>query len=153
MGLPERFLRAVLWCAVAAGLLVAVLVVPAAAQDNDAESEPGVPPEDAGRPAAADGQNRPSLRLVPLEADPGGQGSGPIRVVGNFYFDLPGLDTTTLTPRQKERFLQRVNTEYCNCGRSNCYRDPVANCYINDPGCHHAKVQAKRILQEVKAGK
>lgn len=153
MGFTERFLRAVPLRRVAAGLLVAVLVVPAVAQDNEGDSGPEGPPEGAGPPAAADPPNRPSLRLVPLETDAGGQGSGPIRVVGNFYFDLPGLDTNTLTPRQKERFLQRVNTESCNCGRSNRYRGSVANCYINDPGCNHAKVQAKRILQEVKAGK
>ena len=98
-------------------------------EDNQKEESPPTPPADS------------------RDRAPG------LRVVGNIYFDLPGLDMTTLTPLQKQRFLQRVNREYCLCGRSNCVRDPVANCYMNDPGCGHAKKQARQIRDEVKGGK
>lgn len=145
-GLPCR----IPWRRAAIGLLFAALALPVAAQKDGEEA--------GGKPAAGDqaatesAGDRPALRLVPLgnQAD---DEPGPIRVVANIIFDLPGLDLTTLTPRQKERFLQRVNTEYCTCGRRNCVNDPVAHCYINDPGCDHAKMQAKMILYEVKAGK
>ncbi|MBI4161698.1 MAG: hypothetical protein HY509_04545 [Acidobacteria bacterium] len=78
---------------------------------------------------------------------------GGIRVVQQLILDLPGLDMTTLTPRQRERFLLRVNREFCTCGRENCVRDPVANCFLNDPGCRTVRDHARRILNEAKAGK
>ncbi len=74
-----------------------------------------------------------------------------ILVVGNVFFHFPGLDMTTLTPRQRDRFLKRINGEHCTCG--NCTQDPVGHCYINDPGCGSVRLQAKMIMNEVKAGK
>jgi hypothetical protein len=148
-GLPHRLS----WRQVAFGLLCAWLALPAAAQKNGEDAGQKQAVESPAPDDSADPGNRPPLRLVPLPGDTRVDDSSTIRVVGNIFFDLPGLDLTTLTPRQKERFLQRVNTEHCACGRGNCINDPVANCFINDPGCSHAKVQAKRILHEVKAGK
>ena len=86
-------------------------------------------------PPAADDEKAPQL---------------PIRVLGNYFFDFPGLETFTLTPVQRERFLQRVNKELCNCGT--CSRDTVANCYINDPKCRNVREQAALVLNEVRAG-
>lgn len=81
------------------------------------------------------------------------ESEGGIRVVQQLILDLPGLDMTTLTPRQRERFLLRVNREFCTCGSENCVRDPVANCFLNDPGCRTVRDHARRILNEAKAGK
>ena len=86
----------------------------------------------------------------PPAADAGETPQLPIRILGNYFFHFPGLQTFTLTPFQRERFLQRVNKELCNCGT--CSRDTVANCYINDPRCRNVRDQAALILNEVRAG-
>ena len=79
------------------------------------------------------------------------ENKAPLLVVGNVFFHFPGLDMTTLTPRQRDRFLKRMNTEHCTCG--SCTQDPVGHCFINDPGCGFVRLQAKTIMNEVKAGK
>lgn len=97
---------------------------------------------------AATVQHDPSLHTPPT---PQAGNKTSLRVVGNVFFHFPGLDMTTLTPRQRNRFLQRINAEHCTCG--SCTQDPVGHCYINDPGCKSVRLQAQAIMNEVKAGK
>ena len=67
----------------------------------------------------------------------------------NYFMALPGIDLSTLTPKQKQRFLDRVNEEFCSCG---CPNDTIARCLVNDPKCTTVRGLAEKILSDVKAG-
>lgn len=67
----------------------------------------------------------------------------------NYFMTLPGIDLSTLTPKQKQRFLDRVNEELCTCG---CPNDTIARCLVNDPKCSTVRGLAEKILSDVKAG-
>jgi len=75
-----------------------------------------------------------------------GQG---LTVRENYFMSLPGIDLSTLTPKQKQRFLDRVNEELCTCG---CPNDTIARCLVNDPKCSTVRGLAEKILSDVKAG-
>ena len=119
---------------------------------------PAQSPAAADKPAAKKPQSQPAsspagkttqTQTAPA-ADSGKQTQGGFTVIENYYLDLPGFDLSTLTPRQKKKFLDRVNTEFCTCG---CPNDTIARCIVNDPSCKVARGLAEKILSEVKAGK
>jgi hypothetical protein len=67
------------------------------------------------------------------------------------YFDsFKGLDLSTLTASQKERFLHQVNTELCTCNQTGCRRDTLAHCYVTDLTCPRAPVRIRELLEQVK---
>ena len=74
----------------------------------------------------------------------------PIVAVANYFTELPGIDVAGLKRGQKEKFLQRVNSEICSCG---CKNDTLARCYVNDPRCPLVKTLVQKVYDEVKAGK
>ena len=135
-----RFRR---FMALAALLLCAVAIPahPLAAADKPAakkpQSRPAAPPQSAARPQTAPAPGA------------GEQTQGGLTVLENYYLDLPGFDLSTLTPKQKKKFLDRVNKEFCTCG---CPNDTIARCLVNDPTCTKVRGLAEKILSEVKAG-
>jgi len=107
------------------------------------------------KPAPKNPQSRPAssrkaaqTQTAPAPA-PQQQSQGGVTVLENYYFDLPGFDLSTLTPKQKKKFLDRVNAEFCTCG---CAGDTIARCVVNDASCKVARGLAEKILSEVKAG-
>jgi hypothetical protein len=78
------------------------------------------------------------------------QTKGGVTVRENYFMHLPGIDLSTLTPKQKDRFLERVNKESCTCG---CQNDTIARCLVNDPKCGTVRGLAEKVLSEVKAGR
>jgi hypothetical protein len=127
-----------------AALASCVLAVPArfvAAEDPPASKKP------QSRPASS--PKAPQTQPAPAPAAQS-QSQGGVTVLENYYLDLPGFDLSTLTPRQKKKFLDRVNAEFCTCG---CAGDTIARCIVNDPTCKVARGLAEKILSEVKAGK
>ena len=63
--------------------------------------------------------------------------------------EIPGVDLTTVTTKQKETILKRLNTEKCTCG---CERT-LAQCRIEDPTCNTSLPAAKKVAGEVVGGK
>lgn len=61
--------------------------------------------------------------------------------------EIPGVDLSALTPAQKVKALQRMNTDHCTCG---CGLT-VAECRINDPSCTVSPSVAAAIVDQVKA--
>jgi hypothetical protein len=74
--------------------------------------------------------------------------TAPIVAVANYFTELPGIDQSSLTTRQKEKFLQRVNSELCTCG---CRNDTLARCYVNDARCPVVKGMVQKVFEESKA--
>jgi hypothetical protein len=105
-----------------------------APRDEPAEAEPLDPTTAAG-----------AVPGVPAPTN-----TAPITAVANYFTELPGFDIKALTPRQKEKFLQRVNSEICTCG---CKNDTLARCHVNDPRCPVVKGMVQKVYDEVKAGK
>ncbi len=85
-----------------------------------------------------------------VEGIPAATNTAPIVAIANFYADLPGIDMSSLTDAQLEKFLHRANSELCTCG---CKDDTLAKCYINDPSCPLVKDMLKSVLEEVRSGK
>jgi hypothetical protein len=73
--------------------------------------------------------------------------TAPIVAVANYFTELPGIDQSSLKPRQKEKFLQRVNSELCTCG---CRNDTLARCYVNDARCPVVKGMVQKVFEESK---
>lgn len=114
----------------------------------------GIPAQENASPAdeVKSGESDVEKGKAPSEAVPAPQGTirkPGITVRENYYFQLPGISLSTLTPAQKKRYLERVNTELCDCG---CPHDTVARCLVNDRTCTTVKGMAQVILSEVKAG-
>jgi hypothetical protein len=63
--------------------------------------------------------------------------------------EIPGVDLTSVTTKQKESILKRLNTEKCTCG---CDRT-LAGCRIEDPACQTSLPAAKKVAAEVIGGK
>ncbi|HXH27645.1 MAG TPA: hypothetical protein VNL37_01300, partial [Candidatus Polarisedimenticolia bacterium] len=99
--------------------------------------------------AASDDVLAPLRASGAIEGVPAPTNTAPIVAVANYFTELPGVDLSSLRPRQKEKFLQRVNSEVCTCG---CKNDTIAHCYVNDPRCPVVKGMVQRVLNEVKAG-
>lgn len=110
-------------------------------------------PKAPGTPAATssnDVEYAPERAAGAVKGVPAPTNTAPIVAVANYFTDLPGLDLTNLQPRQKERLLQRVNSELCTCG---CRNDTLARCYVNDPRCPVVKGMVQRVYDEVRNGK
>jgi hypothetical protein len=63
--------------------------------------------------------------------------------------EIPGVDLASVTTKQKEVILKRLNTEKCTCG---CDRT-LAQCRIEDPACQTSLPAAKKVAAEVIGGK
>ena len=147
-------------------LLAAVLAVASCSRPGGGPSA-GEAPSAAAATAAAPAES-PVTQVADDEPRPGGPelqpenaggavkgvpaptNSVPIIAVANYFTELPGVDVAGLKRGQKEKFLQRVNSEICSCG---CKNDTLAFCYVNDPGCRLVKTLVQKVYDEVKAGK
>jgi hypothetical protein len=116
----------------------------AAAQDAQAANPP------ASDSAAGEVEFRPETATGAVPGVPAETNTAPIVAVANYFTELPGLDVAALKPRQREKFLQHVNSEMCPCG---CKNDTLARCYVNDPRCPVVRGMVQKIYDEVKAGK
>jgi len=152
------------------GLLVAALAVVLLAgcsgsQETSAPAEAPqsaapagtVPESDAGTmaeaPAAAlqaSPEFRPETAAGAVPGTPAPTNTAPIVAVANYFTELPGIDVAALNTRQREHFLQQVNSEMCPCG---CKNDTLARCYVNDPRCPIVKGMVQKAYDEVKSGK
>ena len=59
--------------------------------------------------------------------------------------EIPGLDLSHLTPKQKEAALQRLNEDVCVCG---CQLT-LAQCRINDAACGVSLPLAEQVVEEI----
>ncbi|MBI4169656.1 MAG: hypothetical protein HY510_06940 [Acidobacteria bacterium] len=127
---------------------------PAAAVESPADaaqagsSPPPAPPAEE-EPTTAQ-EFRPETAVGAVEGIPAPTNTAPIVAVANYFTELPGFDVAGLKPRQREKFLQQVNSEMCTCG---CKNDTLARCYINDPRCPMVKGMVQKVYDEVKAGR
>jgi len=62
--------------------------------------------------------------------------------------ELPGVDFSKLNAKQKAVALRRMNAETCDCG---CTLT-LAQCRINDTGCHVSLALTARVVNEVARG-
>ena len=85
-----------------------------------------------------------------VQGEPAPTNTVPIVAVANYFTELPGIDIAGLKRGQREKFLQRINSEICSCG---CKNDTLARCYVNDPRCPIVKPLVQKIYDEIKAGK
>ena len=85
--------------------------------------------------------NLPSQAAVQLVPDTGQV----LLANAAFATELPGVDLSGLTPKQREEALTRMNTEHCTCG---CGLT-IAQCRINDPSCDVSLPLAQKIVREV----
>ena len=63
--------------------------------------------------------------------------------------EIPGVDLTSVTSKQKEAILKRLNTDKCTCG---CDRT-LAQCRIEDPTCQTSLPAAKKVAAGIVGGK
>jgi len=61
---------------------------------------------------------------------------------------IPGIDLSVLTPEQKTKALQTLNSEHCSCG---CGLT-VAQCRVDDPNCNVSLPLAQEIVKKIAAG-
>ena len=101
-------------------------------------------------PAADAPELKPENAAGAVRGVPAPTNTTPIVAVANYFTELPGIDVAGLKRGQKEKFLQRVNSEICSCG---CKNDTLARCYVNDPRCPLVKTLVQKVYDEVKAGK
>ena len=150
---------AVASCSRSGGTGTPAEVVPSpAAQPTAAVSAPTPSTQAQGKepqaPEAQDTTDAPELRpenaAGAVRGIPAPTNTVPIVAVANYFTELPGIDVAGMPRRQKEKFLQRVNSEICSCG---CKNDTLARCYVNDPGCRLVKSLVQKVYDEVKAGK
>src|SRR5215471_8742886 len=95
----------------------------------------------------ADAGTQPATQTAPVAQNQPVQTQEGVMVRENYFMQLPGIDLSTLTPKQKQRFLDRVNQETCTCG---CPNDTIARCLVNDPKCPTVRGLAEKVLSEVK---
>jgi len=106
--------------------------------------------EAAAKEIAEAPEMRPENAAGAVRGVPAPTNTVPIVAVANYFTELPGIDVAGLKRGQKEKFLQRVNSEICSCG---CKNDTLARCYVNDPRCPLVKSLVQKVYDEVKAGK
>jgi len=114
-----------------------------AAGSEAAPTSPGVPME-------ASPDFRPETAAGAVPGTPAPTNTAPIVAVANYFTELPGIDVAALNTRQREKFLQQINSEMCPCG---CKNDTLAHCYVNDPRCPTVKGMVQKAYDEVKSGK
>jgi hypothetical protein len=124
----------------------AAQATPAAAEPAE-RADPATKAED-GAPLAPELLPQNAAGAVPGEPAP--TNTVPIVAVANYFTELPGIDIAGLKRGQREKFLQRINSEICACG---CKNDTLARCYVNDPRCPIVKPLVQKIYDEIKAGK
>lgn len=145
------------------GITVAVLVgsalacagkapePPATASDTPATSPSANAANDT---ASATGEPAPTYNPADaagaVKGVPAPTNTAPIEAVANYFVELPGFDVQGLPQAQREKLLQRVNSEICTCG---CKDDTLAKCLVNDPKCPTVKGLVQVVYDEVKAGK
>ena len=100
-------------------------------------------------PETEDPSLQPQAAAGAVQGVPAPTNTAPIIAVANYFTDLPGIDVAALKSRQRERFLQRVNSEMCTCG---CKNDTLAHCYVNDQRCPVVKGMVQKVYEEAKAG-
>lgn len=129
----------------------------AGAGATPAEAPKAAAPEAAAKPDAqtapapvAGSEYAPERAAGAVKGMPAPTNTAPIVAVANYFTELPGIDLASLQPRQKEKLLQRVNSELCTCG---CRNDTLARCYVNDPRCPVVKGMVQRVYDEVRSGK
>lgn len=127
-----------------AGLAAGAALGFAASESQPATQKTQTRPAKQGSKAAPQTQTAPTMENRPV------QSSGGVTVRENYFMQLPGIDLSTLTPKQKQRYLDRVNQELCSCG---CPNDTIARCLVNDPTCPTVRGIAEKVLSEVKSGK
>jgi len=124
-------------------------------------ASPGAQAQGAGEAASVKAEPTPETEPIAPELKPENAAGAvrgvpaptntmPIVAVANYFTELPGIDVAGLKHGQKEKFLQRVNSETCSCG---CKNDTLARCYVNDPGCRLVKSLVQKVYDEVKAAK
>ncbi|MGE3273953.1 MAG: TlpA disulfide reductase family protein [Vicinamibacterales bacterium] len=62
--------------------------------------------------------------------------------------EIPGVDLASLTPEQRSRALEQLNTDPCTCG---CGLT-VARCRVDDPACGVSLPAAQKIVAAIAAG-
>jgi hypothetical protein len=102
------------------------------------------------RPSKSNPQTSPATQTAPAAENSPIQSKEGVTIRENYFMELPGIDLSTLTPKQKQRYLDRVNQEICTCG---CPHDTIARCLVNDPKCPTVRGLAEKVLSEVKSGK
>jgi len=134
----------------------------ATAPNEEAQAQatpaPGEPESQKNAAAGADDEDNAAQapELLPqnaagaVQGEPAPTNTVPIVAVANYFTELPGIDIAGLKRGQKEKFLQRVNSEICSCG---CKNDTLARCYVNDPRCPLVKPVVQKIYEDIKAGK
>ncbi len=128
---------------------------PAAAEQTSAAAPtpatgPGAASGDATSPSGSEPQLSPEQATGAVKGIPAATNTAPITAVANYFTDLPGIDLAALQPRQREKLLQRANSELCTCG---CKNDTLARCYVNDPRCPVVKGMVQKVYDEVKSGR
>lgn len=124
----------------------------------DAQATPAAagPAKQAEPAAQAEDEASEAPELLPqnaagaVQGEPAPTNTVPIVAVANYFTELPGIDIAGLKRGQREKFLQRINSEICSCG---CKNDTLARCYVNDPRCPIVKPLVQKIYDEIKAGK
>jgi len=128
-------------------------------EEPQAQATPA-PAEPESQKNAAAGEDEDNAAQAPellpqnaagaVQGEPAPTNTMPIVAVANYFTELPGIDIAGLKRGQKEKFLQRVNSEICSCG---CKNDTLARCYVNDPRCPLVKPVVQKIYEDIKAGK
>ena len=62
---------------------------------------------------------------------------------------IPGVDLAKLTPEQRAKVLESLNTEHCSCG---CGLT-VAQCRVDDPTCDVSLPLAQQLVEKITKGK
>lgn len=101
-------------------------------------------------PPSVEPEFAPERAAGAVKGIPSPKNTAPIVAVANYFTELPGIDLASLQPRQKEKLLQRVNSELCTCG---CRNDTLARCYVNDPRCPVVKGMVQRVYDDVRSGR
>lgn len=128
-----------------AGLAAGAVAIGFAASESQPASK-----KTQTQPAKQASKAAPQTQTAPVTENQPVQSQGGITVRENYFMELPGIDLSTLTPKQKQRYLDRVNKEICTCG---CPTDTIARCLVNDPKCGTVRGLAEKVLSEVKSGK
>jgi hypothetical protein len=143
------------------GFALAVLFGLSMACAGKAPETPAARSETPAAPANAANDSAPTTGEAPRAYDPAEAAgaikgipaptnTAPIEAVANYYVDLPGFDVKSLPQAQREKLLQRVNSEMCTCG---CKNDTLAKCLVNDPKCPTVKGLVQTVYDEVKSGR
>ena len=106
------------------------------------------PPAEAAAPATDTFD--PATAAGAVKGVPAPTNTASIEAVANYFTELPGLDMSDLSTRQRQHLLQRVNSELCTCG---CKHETLAFCFDNDPKCPNIKGLVATVLNEIKTGK